>query len=159
VAIKINIASLKEGGQELELVSNAKEIGLDEGFIKESLLVKLELYKLVHQLDINVKISGVLKMECDRCLEAFEKPFETKFELVYVQKSPREEAIDDDYIRTYNPFMKTIDITNDIKEIVILSVPMKKLPDEKQDGSCSWCGKSKDYWNNIIIDEEELKNR
>lgn len=159
MAIKINIASLKEGGQELELVSNAKEIGLDEGFIKESLLVKLELYKLVHQLDINVKISGVLKMECDRCLEAFEKPFETKFELVYVQKSPREEAIDDDYIRTYNPFMKTIDITNDIKEIVILSVPMKKLPDEKQDGSCSWCGKSKDYWNNIIIDEEELKNR
>ncbi|MCI0450723.1 MAG: DUF177 domain-containing protein [Chlorobi bacterium] len=159
MAIKINIASLKEGSQELELIAGVKEIGLDEKLIKENLLINLELYKLVHQLDINVKISGVMKMECDRCLEVFEKPFEAKFELVYVQKSPREEAIDDDYIRTYNPVMKTIDITNDIKEIVLLSVPMKKLPPEKNDGSCSWCGKPKNYWDNIIIDEEELKNR
>jgi uncharacterized metal-binding protein YceD (DUF177 family) len=159
VAIKINIASLKEGNQQLELVSGAKEIGLDEDLIKENLMINLELYKLVHQLDISAKISGVMKMKCDRCLEDFEKPFDAGFELVYVQKSPREEAIDDDYMRTYNPAMKTVDITNDIKEIVMLSVPMKKLPRENQDGSCSWCGKSKDYWSNILIDEEELKNK
>jgi hypothetical protein len=36
---------------------------------------------------------------------------------------------------------------------------MKKVPEEKPDGACSWCGKGKAYWNNIIADEEELKNK
>jgi uncharacterized protein len=158
MAIKINISSLKEGSQKLDLISDSKELGLDENFVKGLLDITLDLFKTVHQLDIRVKVLGTLNMECDRCLEIFEKKFETDFELVYVQKSAREEPVDDDYIRTYNPFMKQVDITNDIKEIIILSVPMKKLPDEKTDGSCSWCGKSKDFWSKIIIDEEELKN-
>jgi uncharacterized metal-binding protein YceD (DUF177 family) len=154
VAIKINISSLKEGSQQLELIADSKEIGLVEGLIKDPLAITLDLHKMVHQLDVNAKISGTLKMECDRCLEIFEKPFEAKFEIVYVQKSPREDAVDDDYIRTYNPHMKTVDITNDVKEMVVLSVPMKKIPPENQNSSCSWCGKSKDYWNNIITDKE-----
>jgi uncharacterized metal-binding protein YceD (DUF177 family) len=153
VSIKINISSLREGSQQLELIADSKEIGLGEGFIKDPLQITLDLHKMVHQLDINAKISGVLKMECDRCLDVFEKPFENKFEIVYVQKSPREDAIDDDYIRTYNPYMKTVDITNDVKEMVILSVPMKKLPAENENGACSWCGREKDFWNGIIADK------
>jgi len=159
MAIKINIGSLSDGSQQIDLTTDAKELGLEENMIQDKIGVALDLYKTVHQLDIRVAISGVLKMECDRCLEVFEKPFEANFELVYVQKSAREDVIDDDYIRTYNTFMKSIDITGDIKEIIILSVPMKKLPAENPDGSCSWCQKPKDFWNNIIIDEEELKKQ
>ena len=55
--------------------------------------------------------------------------------------------------------MKSVDITSDIKESIILSVPMKKLPSENPDSSCSWCGKTKEYWSSIIIDEEELEDR
>jgi uncharacterized metal-binding protein YceD (DUF177 family) len=157
MAIKINIGSLNDGSQTLDLVSDSKELGLAENLLKDSVYVTLDLFKTVHQLDIKGKITGTLNMECDRCLEIFEKKFESDFELVYVQKSAREEPVDDDYIRTYNPFMKQVDITVDIKEIIILAVPMKKLPEEKTDGSCSWCRKSKDYWDKIIIDEEELK--
>jgi len=158
MAIKINIGSLKDGSQQLDLISDFKELGIDEKILKDPAEITLDLFKTVHQLDIRGKIRGTLKMECDRCLEVFEKPFDSDFELVYVQKTAREEAVDDDYIRTYNPFMKQVDITKDIKEIIILSVPMKKLPEEKENGSCSWCGRSKDYWNKIIIDEEELNN-
>lgn len=159
MAIKLNIGSLKEGSQKLELTSDAKELGLDESLIDDKVTIALDLHKTVHQLDIRADIGGVFKMECDRCLEGFQKQFNAKFELVYVQKTAREEVIDDDYIRTYNPFMKQVDITGDIKEVIILSVPMKHLPAEKQDGSCSWCGRKKDFWNNIIIDEEELNQQ
>ena len=158
MAIKINIATLNEGSQQIVLSADFRELGFEENFVKDNVDVSLEFYKSTHQLDVKVKISGSLRMDCDRCLEEFYKPFETKFEMVYVQKAEREDEIDEDYIRTYNPFMKTIDLTNDIKEMVILSVPMKKLPDENKDGSCSWCGKTKDYWNSVIIDEDELKS-
>ncbi len=158
MAIKINIASLKDGSQQLDLVSDAKEIGLDETLVKDTLDINLFLTKTTHQLDIRAGIKGNLNLECDRCLEEFKKPIEAGFEVVFVQKSPREEEINDDYIRTYNPHMKQVDITNDVKETIILSIPMKKVPEEKPDGSCSWCGKGKDYWKDIIVDEEELDN-
>ena len=155
MAIKINIGSLNDGSQVLDLISDCKEIGLDEGLLKDPLNIKLELFKTTHQLDIKTELEGTIFLVCDRCLEKFEKPFSTEFELVFVQKSPREEEINEDYIRTYSPHMKSVDITNDIKEAVILTVPMKKLPEEKSDGSCSWCGKTKEYWKEIIVDKND----
>ncbi len=159
MSIKISIGSLKEGSQQVALEVSPAELGLEDNLIKGSVSVQLDLFKTVHQLDINAKISGKLGMECDRCLDLFEKKFEQNLELVYVQKSPREEAFNDDYLRTYNPHMKTVDITNDVKEMILLAVPMRRVPAENEDGSCSWCGKTKEYWHQFIVDEEELENK
>jgi uncharacterized protein len=154
VAIKINIGTLSEGNQQLELFSDAGEIGIDKKLLKGNLLIGIDLFKATHQLDLKVKLSGIMNLVCDRCLEVFELPFESAFEIVFVQKSEREEAINDDYIRTYSPFMKTVDITNDIREYVLLSVPMRKVPAETPEGVCTWCGKTEEYWKNLIKDEE-----
>jgi uncharacterized protein len=154
VAIKLNIGTLKDGSQQIELVSDAKEIGLEDRLLKGNLLINVDLFKATHQLDLKVKISGVMNLVCDRCLDVYEMPFVSDFEIVFVQKSEREEAINDDYIRSYSPFMKTVDITNDIREYVLLSVPMRKVPAETPEGVCTWCGKTEDYWKNLIQDEE-----
>lgn len=156
MAIKINIAALGDGSQQVALITDYKELNLDKDFVDGNINILLDLFKTVHQLDVKVNISGLLNLECDRCLEAFEKQFSVSFEIVYVQKTLREHEIDEDYIRTYNASMQTIDLTTDIRETVILAVPMKKIPDEKPDGSCSWCGRTKEYWSNVIIDEDEL---
>ena len=94
--------------------------------------ITLDLFKTTHQLDIRAKITGKLKLECDRCLEIFEEPFVSDFELVLVQKTRREEEINEENIRTFDAHMKSVDITNDIKETIILSVPMKKTPSGKK---------------------------
>ncbi len=155
MAIKFNIGSLNDGSETLELISNEKELGLDEGFLKEPLSINLELFKTTHQLDLKANIKGTIFLECDRCLDRFEKKFETSFELIFVQQTHREEAFSEEEIRTYSPHMKSVDITTDIKEAVILTVPMKKLPDEKPDGSCSWCGRSKEFWKDILVEKDD----
>ena len=154
MAIKLNIGTLNDGSQQLELFTDAREIGLDEKLLKGSLTIGIDLFKATHQLDFKVKISGIMNLVCDRCLDVYELPFESAFEIVFVQKSEREEAINDDYIRTYSPFMKTVDITNDIREYTLLSVPMRKVPAETSEGVCTWCGKTEEYWKNLIKDEE-----
>jgi len=154
MSIKINIGSLNDGGQQLLLEADTKELGLEENLVIGKVSVLLDLFKTNHQLDLRLNVSGLFCLECDRCLDLFDKPIEQYLELVYVQKSPREEEFNDDYLRTYNPNMKMIDITNDIREMVMLAVPMRKIPAEKSDGSCSWCGKTKEYWHQFIIDEE-----
>ena len=154
MAIKLNIGTLNEGSQQIELVSDAKELGLDVKLLKGNLLIYIDLFKATHQLDLKVKLSGVINLVCDRCLDAYETAFESAFEIVFVQKAEREEAINDDYIRTYSPFMKTVDITNDIREYVLLSIPMRKVPAETPEGVCTWCGKTEEYWKTLIKDEE-----
>lgn len=159
MSIKINIGSLKEGSQQIELETTAHELGVDQSHefsIKGPVNVLLDFFKTVHQLDIRIKIKGLLELECDRCLDLYEKQFEQNLELVYVQKSQREESFNDDYLRTYDPSMRTVNVTPDIKEMVILAVPMRKVPQENKDGSCSWCGKTKEYWQQFIVDEKEL---
>ncbi|NOS83681.1 MAG: DUF177 domain-containing protein [Ignavibacteria bacterium] len=155
MAIKFNIGTLNEGSQTLELISDEKELGIGEGFLKEPLAISLELFKTTHQLDLKANINGTIFLECDRCLEKFEKKFNTSFQLIFVQQTHREEAFSEEEIRTYSPHMKSVDITTDIKEAVILTVPMKKLPDEKPDGSCSWCGRTKDFWKDILVEKSD----
>ena len=156
MSIKINIGALSDGSQQIELAADYKELNLEKDFLRSNINISLDLFKSVHQLDVKVKVSGTLNFDCDRCLENFDKPFESAFEIVYVQKAMREHEIDEEFIRSYNPSMQTVDLTNDIRETVILSVPMRKVPEEKSDGSCSWCGKTKDYWNSIMVEKDEL---
>lgn len=155
MAIKINIGTLNEGSQQIALTSGFEELGLPENMIKGPLNITLDLYKTIHQLDLKINVSGIMALECDRCLENYDSSFTAGLELIFVQKNAREDEINEDNIRTYNPFMKSVDITTDIRELVILSVPMKKVPEEKPDGSCSWCGKTKEYWKNLIIEKQE----
>lgn len=155
MAIKINIGSLNDGSQILEYTSDEKELGLDAGFLKEPLSINIELFKTTHQLDLKAEIQGTIFLDCDRCLEKFEKNFDTSFELIFVQQTHREEAFSEEEIRSYSPHMKSVDITTDIKEAVILTVPMKKLPVQKPDGSCSWCGRSKEFWKDILVEKDE----
>lgn len=154
MAIKINIGTLSEGSHNLELVSDAKELGLQDGLLKDRLKISIDLFKTAHQTDLKINLEGIMTFPCDRCLETYEMPLDRNFEMVFVQKSEREEAYSDDYIRTYTQFMKTVDITNDIREFVLLSIPMRKVPEETAEGVCTWCSKSKEYWNKLMKPNE-----
>lgn len=150
MAIRINTGTLKDGDQTLDFIIKAGEIGLEDKLIRDKLYISVDLFKVSHQIDLKISISCILNLTCDRCLEIFEKELNSEFELVFVQKSARESSFDDGYVRTFSPYMQTIDITEDIREFVLLSIPMKHLPVERDDGSCSWCGKSKEYWKDLI---------
>jgi len=151
MSVKINIAELRAGDQRFEIVTNAVELGLDKNLLKGSINVEIDVFKAPAQLDFNVHIQGILNLCCDRCLEDYDQPFNTDFELVYIQKSNGEVKSDDGYINLYTPFTRCIDITNDLREYILLAVPMRKVPKEIN-GKCSWCCKSNEMWNTDIID-------
>ncbi len=139
----------------LEFSSDTKELGLDDDLTNHEIKIYLELHKIIDQLDVRAKVSGKLNLVCDRCLENFNKDFESDIELVYAQRHKREEEVDDDYFRTYSPSHRTIDIMNDLKETVLLSIPFKKLPDENEKGECTVCKRNHDYWKQFITNIDE----
>jgi uncharacterized protein len=155
MAIKINIGTLNDGSHNLEMNADYREIGLDKNIIKDNLAISLDLFKTSNQVDVRIKLSGKFILVCDRCIEEYEHPFEKDFELVYIQQSARDDKIDDDYVKSYSPSMKTIDITDDIRQFVLLTIPMRHIPLMKDDGICSWCGKTKEYWEQFLKKEED----
>ena len=150
MAIKIAMGMIKDGSNELERVANPGDIGLDGSLLKDNLHIYVNVNKLPHQLDMRIRIKGRLNLECGRCLDMYEKDFEEEFEMVYVPAGNKGHIIEDDYLRVYNPYMKYLDLTDDIRDFVKLAVPMRNIPDENEDGSCSWCGKKKEYWDSFI---------
>ena len=115
MAVRIALGHVKEGVNEFDLVAAPADIGLEDIKIKGNIEIYISVNKISNQLNFNIKLKGILLPECDRCLEIFEKLFESRFELVYIVQAQYEgqgkAAENDDYVRgPYSPHMRYIDI-------------------------------------------------
>ena len=95
------------------------------------------------------KVSGTVKarleLECGRCLEPFEIPVDSTFELRYVPATaetaaePEREIGDDDLATTYYQ-EGSLDVIDLLREQFQLALPMKPLCSEACKGLCPECG-------------------
>ncbi|MCR5454915.1 MAG: DUF177 domain-containing protein [Bacteroidales bacterium] len=86
-------------------------------------------------LDIQLTISGTLRVECDRCLEEFDMPIDASYDLVvkYGDKTtPLDEADDVITIGADDDFL---DLRQHIYEYVILSLPARHVHPDAPDGT------------------------
>lgn len=125
--MKIDLSRLSEG---IEAVITASEDveGLEATGVKVLLPLTVEVTALKIQgtLDIKGKVSAKVLLQCARCLEEREDLLEKPFRFDY-------------------PFLKQdkfIDITNDIRQEVILSYPLKPLCGDGCKGLCLRCGEN-----------------
>ncbi len=82
-------------------------------------------------------VSGLLQLNCSRCLEPFRYSFEVPFAEIYttaVEEAKEEEAI---------PFSGDIlDVTPEVLKGLIMELPMKAVCHEECQGLCSGCGQN-----------------
>lgn len=93
-------------------------------------------------LKVEAKIETTLKRACGRCLEEYSQPIEFPFELVY--KSTHETAEVEENASEEEDFLfyegNTIDLTDAVRESLLMAVPMKALCREDCRGFCAQCG-------------------
>lgn len=73
----------------------------------------------------HVETSGHLQMTCGRCLEVYPEGFDSRFDLDY--------SVKDQWV---------LDVTDDIRQEILLSYPVKFLCREDCRGLCPHCGKN-----------------
>lgn len=87
-----------------------------------------------------------LKLHCSRCLESFGLPLKVEFEVEYRRGEEhidsKERSLNEDDFRISYFTGENIDIEEDIKQFIILSIPMKPLCKEDCKGLCPNCGKN-----------------
>lgn len=128
----LDIASLKnesydfvfEGGDDLfALIKETLDVDIEVE--KGKFVANLRLVKSEVMVKIDFDIKGTLDLVCDRSLDEFEKPFESKSLHVFKYGTSPEDYSDE--ITVISNGMQSVDMAPLLYELIALQIPMKKL--------------------------------
>ena len=125
--MEIKISEVKPEG--LELTGSYDPVVLELSAFQitfaEPLKVRLKAQRINGYLNVRVSIKGDMQWICSRCLAKFPHEFSEDFQFDY--------KIGDE---------KSIDVTDDVREEILLACPLKILCQDGCKGLCHVCGKN-----------------
>lgn len=140
--MKINIAKIDDGLSQLELREPSRGLTLlDHGHLTGDILVKLVIDKRSDDLNLKAKVVSSAELDCDRCLRIFDKKLKSNFKIYYSSKYSDSEEQNTRHLSLSNPI---IDLLDDVRSSLVLSLPIKLLCEENCKGLCPNCGVN---WN------------
>jgi uncharacterized protein len=103
-----------------------------------------DIYKDDDQFHLVGSVAGRVELQCSRCLEPFEYPVESAFDLRYQPRATNtgegEREIEEDDLTTAFYEDERIDLGQLMREQFYLALPMKPLCRELCQGLCPQCG-------------------
>ena len=142
--MKINISNLSQGTHEYELSKKAAEFELQEHFVGD-INAHVTLEKSNRQILLRARVASSGLFHCDRCLDEFNKKISPTLQIVYVWDVQDHSAELDEDVRTLTSDTNIIDISDAVRDSVLLAVPLKLLCREDCAGLCARCGKNLNY--------------
>lgn len=95
-------------------------------------------------LQVKGEIICTVKLQCGRCLDNYNYEIQASFDEKYCHENDvaiiNEEGIEEDECNIFKG--DKIDFTEDVKECLALSIPMKPICKEECKGICSQCGQN-----------------
>ena len=138
--MKIKISGLTNGTYNYDYNFGIENIELEEPFFG-NYQTKVVLNKFDDQIILEASTSVNANFVCDRCGKEFKREVESKYKMVYLLRDINSKT-DEEVDITYLPHdADKIDISKDVRDYLILSVPMKRLCKEDCKGLCYKCGK------------------
>ncbi len=141
--MKVDLRSITPDGSDLSFSEISDDLELvAEGFnFPEPVEVTLSAAKSGDEIVFQGRISTMVEMECARCLDIFEMDINSRIQFVVqlLDINQPQAAEDDDFIilpRTTAEY----DISQRIRESILLELPLKPLCSEDCRGLCPMCG-------------------
>lgn len=116
---------IPEGRSELhlDLTSDVVEEG-DPRLISGE--ATLHFFKTAFFVEIEFELNALLELQCDRSLDLFEYPVQTRYKVVF--KADASDIADDRMAeRTFASQGEELDITTDIRDSILLALPIKPI--------------------------------
>jgi uncharacterized protein len=140
--IKIRISGLSNGIHEYHLSTEPSVLGLDEKFT-HAVKIDARIDKTTRQIYLTTSVSTSGRFQCDRCLDEFTQPVSGAYAVCYVYSETDYRNTPDEEFMVITSDMVYIDLTENIRDTILLSVPLKLLCKESCGGLCSQCGINK----------------
>lgn len=138
--MELRISGLSEGGHPFEFDVPAKDIGLEsfEGNVR----VVGNLSKVGTQYHLTSRATATLSTECDRCLGRAELEISVPINIYYQTSFAESDFEDQDgvEVRSLHPEEDVIVLDDEVRQSILLGVPLKVLCSEECRGLCPSCG-------------------
>ena len=139
----IRVSELEEQGLRIDDVEALGPVFTDPAWRLTA--VALEIEPDDREVWVHGRLAATMPQTCSRCLEPFEIPVDSAFELRYVPEvagaagSEEREVAEDDLTTAYYK-NETLDLGELMHEQFVLALPMKPLCSETCKGLCPGCG-------------------
>ena len=156
----IDLTIIKDTPTAFDFTLAASRVDLESDAAKVAEVVKVEgkLKKGIVQTDVEGVISTVLEVECVRCLQTVEKPLEIIFKIGFVgaehytrEKDAEVNITDLEISISEND---KIDLTEVVREQILLNLPDRILCRENCLGLCEKCGANRNLVDCSCIRKE-----
>ncbi|RKY92490.1 MAG: hypothetical protein DRQ13_10340 [Ignavibacteriae bacterium] len=134
----IKISGLENGMYDYDFEADIDKIELTEPLFGKY-NTNVVLNKFDDQIILEASTTAGANFICDRCGTEFKQVVNSKYKMIYLLRSIEggEEEINITYL---SPDAHMIDISKDVRDYMILSIPMKRLCKEDCNGLCAKCG-------------------
>ena len=154
----IPLGGLKEGHHTIDFEIDKEFFEqFEESEVKEgSLIANIEMDKRSTHLDLVIRVSGSVRISCDRCLEMFSQPVSSENRLL-VKFGKSIEVIDPDILSV--PIDEhELDLQQQIYEFILLALPIKRvhLADKNGKSTCDPVMLKK--LEELLVEEEKDNN-
>ncbi|HEX6983535.1 MAG TPA: DUF177 domain-containing protein [Balneolaceae bacterium] len=89
--------------------------------------VNLEFYRTLHFIRVNFHVDSDVQLVCDRSLEPYIQPIEADYEVVFKVDVEEETEDENGAVRRFNFSSNTFSIEDEVRDTIMLNVPVKKL--------------------------------
>lgn len=137
--MKIQVGGLSDGVYEYTLATDAASLELGSHF-QERIVVNVTVEKSGSQVFLKAAVSAGASFTCDRCLTPFLSPLASSYRMCYVAEGSTHGSIDPAELQVVPAGFSVIDMSDDVRQTVLLSVPLKLLCSESCRGLCPHCG-------------------
>lgn len=138
--MKISLAGLKQGVHDIHLDGLPAACGLQEHeHLRNPISVDCQVDKGSHHLYLLIRVRTPVRLECDRCLEEFDLQLDEEGRIIYSSDADLISDSDGE-IRHLDPNVQEIDVSEEVREMLTLALPLKRLCADDCKGLCSQCG-------------------
>ncbi len=137
--MKIQVGGLSEGTHAFHFASPASDLGLGREFPREVEVVAT-LEKTGNQFFLSAEIHATGSFACDRCVSEFSITLSPRLKMYYLWEGSDAGRFDPSEVQMLAPGSTVIDISEDVRQTLLLAVPLKLLCRETCKGLCPHCG-------------------
>ena len=126
--VQIDISTMSSGVHALVLHPPAEDLGLsDDDFDEIEARVRLDIGD--HQILVHLDVAANARVMCDRTLVPFAQPVNGAFTVVFTKRQIESSDVDET-VRPIDPAAREIDLTEEIRDTIVLSVPLRNVAPE-----------------------------
>ena len=141
--MKVSVQSLKNGLNFYEFDPEIAELDFEErNFMVKRVQVKSKVDRSEHNIVVTSEATASIESVCESCLKNYTDQFEDTYTILYTTE--KEALEDDEMVQNLSTGTNQIDLTEGLRESILLALPMRFKCTEGCKGLCARCGANLD---------------